>query len=125
MDIFQKKIIFTLNKRENCSLRNHVTIWNSYHTEDDFTSAVRVHNKTIATVYYKLGQSDLSVNIHGGHNDDIKKMIAHDRWEVDYIEFDESAIRSTLGTQARRVANFLKNTFLDVNANPDYINVYC
>jgi hypothetical protein len=52
-------------------------------------------------------------------------MIEKDRWIVDYIEFDENAIRSTLGTQARRVANFLKNTFLDVNANPDYINQYC
>ena len=108
MDTYQEQIIETLNKRSTCSLRNHVTIWNSYHTGDEFTSEVRVQNKTVATVIYKLSHNDKTVNIYGGTSTDFDEMRKNDKWEVDELVVHEQAVQNCLGTQARRVTNFLK-----------------
>ena len=108
MDAYQKRLLYAINKRESCSLKNHVTVWNSYHTGNEFTSAIRVQNKTVATVHYKLSHDDLSVNIHGGKSTDIDDMIANDKWEIEELFVNEQAVQRCLGTQARRVVNFLE-----------------
>ena len=107
MDSYQKRLLYAINKRESCSLRNHVTVWNSYQTGNEFTSAIRVQNKTVATVHYKLSHDDLTVNIHGGKSKNIDDMIANDKWEIEELFVNEQAVQRCLGTQARRVVNFL------------------
>ena len=107
MDSYQKRLLYAINKRESCSLRNHITVWNSYHTGNQFTSAIRVHNKTVATVWYKLSHDDLSVNIHGGTSKDFDDMMKNDKWEIEELFVNEQAVQRCLGTQARRVVNFL------------------
>lgn len=109
MDAYQKRIIQAINKRESCSLKNHVTIWNSYHTGNEFTSAIRVQNKTVAVVHYKLSHDDRTVNIHGGSLEhDFDYMLENDKWEIEELFVNEQMVQSCLGTQARRVVNFLK-----------------
>ena len=107
MDSYQKRLLYAINKRESCSLRNHVTVWNSYHTDNQFTSAIRVQNKTVATVWYKLAHDDLTVNIHGGTSKDFDDMMKNDKWEIEELFVNEHAVQRCLGTQARRVVNFL------------------
>jgi hypothetical protein len=108
MDSYQKRLLYAINKRESCSLRNHVTVWNSYHTGNEFTSAIRVQNRTVATVHYKLSHDDLTVNIHGGTSKDFDDMMKNDKWEIDELFINEQAVQRCLGTQARRVVNFLE-----------------
>ena len=71
------------------------------------TSAIRVQNKTVATVHYKLSHDDLSVNIHGGTSKDFDDMMKNDKWEIEELFVNEQAVQRCLGTQARRVVNFL------------------
>ena len=108
MDSYQKRLLYAINKRESCSLRNHVTVWNSYHTDNEFTSAIRVQNKTVATVHYKLSHDDLTVNIHGGTSKNFDDMMKNDKWEIAELVVNEHAVQRSLGTQARRVVNFLE-----------------
>ena len=81
MDSYQKRLLQAINKRESCSLRNHVTVWNSYHTDNQFTSAIRVQNETVATLFYILAHDDLTVNIHGGTSKNFDDMMKNDKWE--------------------------------------------
>ena len=108
MDAYQKRLLQAINKRESCSLNNHVTVWNSYHTDNQFTSEIRVQNKTVATIWYKLAHDDLTVNIHGGTSKNFDDMMKNDKWEVRDMFVNEQAVQRSLGTQARRVVNFLK-----------------
>ena len=108
MDAYQKRILYAINKRESCSLKNHVTVWNSYHTGNEFTSAIRVQNRTVATVHYKLSHDDQNVNIHGGTSKDFDDMLQNDKWEIEELFVNEQAVQRCLGTQARRVVNFLE-----------------
>ena len=64
-------------------------------------------NKTVATVHYKLSHDDLSVNIHGGTSKDFDDMMKNDKWEIEELFVNEQAVQRCLGTQARRVVNFL------------------
>ena len=107
MDTYQKILIETLNKRSTCSLKNHVTVWNSYQTGNEFTSEVRVQNKTVATVIYKLSHNDKTVNIYGGTSTNFDDMRKNDKWEVDELVVHEQEVQNCFGTQARRVVNFL------------------
>ena len=104
MDCYQERIIKAINHRENCSLRNNTRVWNSYQTGNDFTSKLFVNDVEIATIYYTHSVEDLSRNTHGGtllYNDfdhtgkgdyAYIRAIENDKWEIDEISFNETAI---------------------------------
>ena len=61
MDGFQKRVIKAIDKRESTSLRNGLTVLNSYQTGNAFTSVVKIDGQEIATVFYTHDQDDLSL----------------------------------------------------------------
>ena len=121
MDRFQKRIIKDINHRNSCSLRNNTRLWNSHHTENEFTSKLFVNDQEIATIYYTHAWHDPSRNLHGGtllysdfdHNNTEEgdyayiRAIENDKWEIDEISFNETAIDRVLGSNAVRYRNLL------------------
>ena len=124
MDTYQTIVIDAINKRKNCSLKNHVMVWNSTHTGNEFTSEIRVNDAHICTVFYTHSRDDLTRNLNGGtltwdkfdhdaHTDEFAfiRAIENDTWEIDRIEFDEKEIADTLGSNAVRYRNLIKRTY--------------
>ena len=125
MDCYQERIIKAINHRENCSLRNNTRVWNSYQTGNDFTSKLFVNDVEIATIYYTHSIEDLSRNLHGGtllYNDfdhsvwedyAYIRAIENDRWEIDEISFNETAIDRVMGSNGVRYRNFLTKHYVE------------
>ena len=124
MDAYQTRVIEAIDKRNTCSLRNNVMVWNSTHTGNEFTSEIRVNDALICTVFYTHSREDLTRNLYGGtltynnfdhyaHTDEYAfiKAIENDTWEIDRIEFDEDAIEDTLGSNAVRYRNLIKKHY--------------
>ena len=124
MDAYQTRVIEAIDKRNTCSLRNNVMVWNSTHTGNEFTSEIRVNDAHICTVFYVHSREDLTRNLYGGtltynnfdhdaHSDEYAfiRAIENDKWEIDRIEFDEVAIESVLGSNAVRYRNLIKRTY--------------
>ena len=123
MDAYQTRVIEAIDKRNTCSLRNNVMVWNSCHTGNEFTSEIRVNDAHISTVFYVHSTDDLTRNLNGGtltwdkfdhdaHTDEYAfiRAIENDTWEIDRIEFDEKEIADTLGSNAVRYRNLIKRT---------------
>ena len=123
MDRFQKRIIKAINHRESCSLRNNTMMHNSHDTGNEFTGKLFVNDQEIATIYYTHAWHDSTRNLHGGtllYNDfDHKgkedyayiRAIENDKWEIDEISFNETAIDRVLGSNAVRYRNLLTKHF--------------
>ena len=97
MDRFQTAILEAIQKRRSGSFKNHVTVFNSTHSGNDFTSQVIVQDKVIAEIVYS------------------QKFFDFTRGEIQQVEeiiVNEDAIQDCLGTQARRVVNFLNKALL-------------
>ena len=125
MDCYQERIIKAINHRENCSLRNNTRVWNSYQTGNDFTSKLFVNDVEIATIYYTHSVEELSRNTHGGtllYNDfdhsgkgdyAYIRAIENDKWEIDEISFNETAIDRVMGSNGVRYRNFLTKHYVE------------
>ena len=119
MERFQTRVLYLINKRESGSLRNGVTVLNSYQTGNNFSSVIKIDGQEIATVYYMADINDRYYNIHGGkYNPDqsIDDMIKNDKWEVEEISFNGRAIDRCLGTNAKRYQNFLTKHYVELGA---------
>lgn len=128
MDGFQKRVIKAIDKRESTSLRNGLTVLNSYQTGNAFTSVVKIDGQEIATVFYTHDQDDRAFNTHGGrYNPDqsIQDMIKNDKWQIDEIDFNQRAIDRVLGTNAVRYKNLLTRHYLaqGVRINTQFVTV--
>ena len=135
MDRFQTRVIEAIDKRESPSLKNDITIHNSYHTGNDFTSNIFCGSEQIATVYYTHSMEDLNYNSNGGtltyNNFDHSKgnfvdAIRNDTWAIDEIVFNERAIARVGGYLAVRYRNFLTNHYVKRGVkivNESYVTV--
>ena len=126
MDRFQERIIKAINHRESCSLINNTMMHNSHHTGNDFTSKFFVNDQEIATIFYTHAWDDPSRNSHGGtllyndfdHNNTEKgdyayiRAIENDKWQIDEIVFNETAIDRVLGSNAVRYRNFITRHYV-------------
>ena len=96
---------------------------NSHDTGNEFTGKLFVNDQEIATIYYTHAWHDSTRNLHGGtllYNDfDHKgkedyayiRAIENDKWEIDEISFNETAIDRVLGSNAVRYRNLLTKHF--------------
>ena len=110
MDRFQTVVLEAINHRESGSWKNWITIHNSYHTENDFTSDLLMHGIKVATVHYKHGVHDPNFNILGGKRGE--KLNNESKWEVEKITFFRKAMDRIRGTLPSRYRNFLGNHFI-------------
>ena len=109
MDRFQTVVLEAINHRESGSWKNWITMHNSFHTKNDFTSEIFMHGTKVATVFYKHDVHDTRFNILGGkRGDDLKDS---DKWEVERIAFYTSAMKKIKGTMPTRYRNFLSDHY--------------
>ena len=140
MDRFQKRIIKDIDHRNSCSLRNNTMLHNSHHTGNDFTSKFFVDDQEIATIYYTHAWDDPSRNSFGGtllynqfdHNNTEQgdyayiRAIENDKWQIDEIVFNETAIDRVLGSNAVRYRNFITRQYKEQGVkikNVKYVTV--
>lgn len=110
MDRFQTVVLEAINHRESGSWKNWVTMRNSFHTENDFTSDLLMHGIKVATVHYKHGVHDPKFNILGGKRGE--ELNDNDKWEVEKITFSQRDMFRIGGTLPTRYRNFLENHFI-------------
>ena len=92
----------------------------------------------IATIFYTHSIEDLSRNTHGGtllYNDfdhtgkgdyAYIRAIENDKWEIDEISFNETAIDRVMGSNGVRYRNFLTKHYVEQNVkieNVRYVTV--
>ena len=140
MDCYQERIIKAINHRESCSLRNNTMMHNSHHTGNDFTSKFFVDDQEIATIFYTHAWDDPSRNSYGGtllyndfdHNNTEQggyayiRAIENDKWQIDEIVFNETAIDRVLGSNAVRYRNFITRHYVEQGVkieNVKYVTV--
>ena len=110
MDRFQTAVLEAINHRETGSYKNWITIHNSYHTENDYTSDLIMHGFKVATVRYKHSVHDPNFNILGGKRGE--PLNNDSKWEVEKITFFRKAMDRIRGTLPSRYRNFLGDHFV-------------